>query len=103
MVNMKMSKEEAKEQTLLDEPKQEEYPFGLCISLDDESLQKLGIKEIPKVGAEYTFEAKAVVTRTSSSSDTQGEDESTISLQITDLDFGADTDDKSPAAMLYGK
>lgn len=51
LVSMKRTKKDRKkhnsEHAIGDESK---FPFGLSISLDDESLEKLGIKTLPKVG-----------------------------------------------------
>lgn len=43
------------------------YPFGLEISLDDASLKKLGIGELPAVGTYVKLRASARVTNVSSS------------------------------------
>lgn len=43
LVNMKMSREEAKEYNTIDSPDNgPQYPYGLCIDLNDDSLEKLG-------------------------------------------------------------
>lgn len=67
-----------------------EYPYGCCISLDDESLKKLGLDgDMPSVGEMVHFGAIAKVT---SASMHQSIDESgaakeccRIELQITDM------------------
>ena len=63
LIDMKLtaeSKPEAK--TLLSaEADRPEYPYGLRISLDDESLTKLGMSELPTVDAEFTLEALTCV------------------------------------------
>lgn len=101
MINMKMTKEETKEYT--DDPSPAdapEYPYGLSIDLDDGSMEKLGITELPKVGDEMTITAKVVVTSTSSY-DTQGGDpEKRVCLQITDMEMSATRADT--ASVLYG-
>ena len=89
MINMKMSKKEAQEEmqpTAADAP---EYPYGLTISLDEESMAKLGITELPKVGATMTLTAQVSVCGTSQYSTQGGEDESNLSLQITDMELSA--------------
>ena len=64
-----------------------DYPYGLCIHLDKEELDKLGITELPKIGIEMMLEVKAKVTRVSvSQSAVEGADEQTnVELQITDI------------------
>lgn len=66
-----------------------DYPYGLCIHLDKDELDKLGMgKSLPKVGAEYTWTVKATVTaaRQSVSTSTRGDDEYTsVDFQITDI------------------
>lgn len=101
MINMKMTKEETKEYTSLTPSGAPEYPYGLSIDLDDGSLEKLGITDLPKVGDEMTITAKVVVTSTSSY-DTQGGDpEKRVCLQITDMEVsGAPRADT--ASVLYG-
>lgn len=90
MVNMQMSAEEAKEYAscgeavAADAPR---YPYGLCVSLDDDSLAKLGITDLPKVGAKMTLTARVVVTSIGSSERQGGDAESRMELQITDMEL----------------
>lgn len=100
MVSMKMSREEAKEcceTVACDAP---EYPYGLCIDLNDDALDKLGLKALPAVGTVVMIQAQAIVTATSSNSTQGGEQEMRASLQITDMAVTAN-DSRSSAERLY--
>lgn len=105
LINMKMSREEAKEyapQAIDSEGP--EYPYGLCICLNDDSLEKLGITNLPKVGTEMMIMAKVKVTSTRAYSDKEGEAESSVDLQITDMEIQGNQTERnnSAATMLYG-
>jgi hypothetical protein len=81
------------------------YPWGLSISLDNESLEKLGI-EMPKVGAAMTLTARVTVTSCSARQydrDGKAEMQRDCSLQITDmaLETGGDSEDEGAADALY--
>jgi hypothetical protein len=85
MANLKMSSEEQQEY-LLAEPEKREYPYGLCVTLEEEELVKLGVQGLPAVGSVMTFTAKAVVVRVSQHEDDKSEGvERCVSLQITDM------------------
>lgn len=103
MVNMKMSREESGElgtdQAKVNRP---EYPYGLTIDLDDGSMEKLGITELPTVGSEMTIMAKVVVKSVSSNQYDGSEAESRMSLQITDMEVGGSSKANNAATMLYG-
>lgn len=101
-----MSKAEAKEEcggvpADDDLPK---YPYGLALYLDDETLAKLGITDLPKVGS--TMQAQITVTITGTSqratqSSKEGESLRTcVDMQITDMDFAPATA-KDLAKVLY--
>ena len=109
--NMAISAEEAAEQgygvqpTALgadeDTPK---YPYGLEISLDDESLKKLNITALPEVGYTFMISALATVTGGGMQLVQDGDDEKNLRLQITDMQLDAPPTDASKiAAQLYGK
>lgn len=104
LINMKQSAEEAKEYTepkAADAPK---YPWGLCITLNDDSLEKLGIDNLPAVDTEVTVIAKATVSRTSEYQTQGGESERSLDLQITDMQVGVDSDLLGRAVgALYGE
>jgi hypothetical protein len=104
LINMQQSAEEAKEYTdpkASDAPK---YPWGLCITLNDDSLEKLGIDALPAVDVEVTIIAKATVSRTSEYQTQGGESERSLDLQITDMQVGVGKDLLGRAQdALYGK
>jgi hypothetical protein len=84
LVDMKYTKAEAKamakEMAGYSTPA---YPWGLCIRLEKEDLDKLGITQLPQVGSEMHFGAVAEVTGVNQSA-RQGQDEETcVALQIT--------------------
>lgn len=103
MVNMKMSAEEAAEEYGVapaqagDAP---EYPYGLTLSLCDESLQKLGLSTLPAVGATMTLHAVVTVTSVSQNETQSGGVDRCVGLQITDMDLTGPARDL--AASLYG-
>lgn len=109
LINMAMSAEEAAEAypTTLATEKAEgpKYPYGLCLHLDDDALEKLGITEMPKVGDKLMLTAMVEVVGTSTNERQGGDEESCVDLQITDLAVG-DEDEPTkgnPVKALYGK
>ena len=107
LVNMAMSKEKAAEQSpsTLAEPEMPRYAYGLRIELDDDALEKLGITGLPKVGTEMMITANVCVCAIGSSDSQEGDAESHVSLQITDMALGDEDEPKgkrSPAKALYG-
>ena len=60
MINMQKAaeREEMPGEIEADEPR---YPYGLCISLGKDELEKLGITALPKVGTEMMIMAKCYV------------------------------------------
>jgi hypothetical protein len=81
-----------------------EYPYGCCISLDDETLEKLTLDgDLPQVGEMIHFEAMARVTSASMNerinSDGSKDNCCRIELQITDMGVigGEDETDKAEA------
>lgn len=106
MPNLAMTKEEAKSEYGV-EPSDDslpKYPYGLTLYLDDDTLKKLGITDLPKVGTSMPATITVMVTGTSqraTQSDKDGEKMHTcVDLQITDMDITVPT--KSAADVLYG-
>lgn len=87
-VDMKMSTKESKKMTepcaapSKDSPR---YPYGLCIDLNNESLDKLKMATLPDVGDEVTITAKARVQSVSERDSIDGDSSRSVSLQITKL------------------
>lgn len=79
------------------------YPWGLCLNLDDDALEKLEIDELPAVGATLTLAAKVTVQSVSSNQTEGGAERRQISLQITDLGLAAEGKKKSATSALYGE
>ncbi len=110
MQSMKLTPKEAKEEVSYDSPsKGPQYPYGLSISLDDEALAKLGIKDLPDVGQVMKLEALVKVC-SKSQYENQGGSDANLSLQITDMELESveeeaeeERDDRTPAQKIYGK
>lgn len=101
MVNMKskVEREGMPGEVEADEPR---YPYGLCISLGKDELEKLGITSLPTVGAAMNLMARATV-KSVSSYETQGEGaDMRVELQITDLEIGQASASTDAASALYG-
>jgi hypothetical protein len=66
-----------------------QYPYGLCISLDKDELDKLGMKTLPKIGTEFHGEFIGCVTRLSevAGNGMNGGEDRSMSIQITMLDM----------------
>jgi len=58
------------------------YPYGACISLDTDELDKLGIKNLPTVGDEYNIMAVGNVTAVRMNSYEKSGEERGITIQI---------------------
>ena len=89
LVNMKKEPEgkEKPEDTMGGD--EELYPYGLSLHLDDDTLEKLGLKSLPVVGSTMTLQAKVRVTGTNADEKRDGDVEGSLRLQITDMELGA--------------
>lgn len=84
----------------MDGEEKEEYPCGLCITLDNESLAKLGIDELPEIGEEMSFSIKTKV-KSSMEHEDETSEHKCLTLQITDMGYSKPR--KSAASVLYDK
>lgn len=103
LTNMKLSPKEAKTMLGCCEPEQGDgpaYPYGLSISLNDDTLKKLGMDAMPEIGAKMQLMAVVEVTSTSQYNQQSGTDKN-VSLQITDMALASPGAD--PASKMYGK
>src|SRR3990167_3559438 len=109
MVSMKMSKSlknESMALTVAGGPEQE-YPYGLTLSLNTDSLKKLGMDELPAVGAGCIVHGLGKVTRVGESASENDKDQN-VEIQITRLsitphDDGHDDDGHDDLKKGYAK
>lgn len=64
-------------------PGGDDYPWGLRLSLDAGTLDKLGLTKLPKVGATLRLECKAKVVAVSQNA-SEAQTQKSVELQITD-------------------
>lgn len=75
------------------------YPYGLKLYLDAKSIAKLGLKELPKVGAKMHLEATVEVCDISmNESQLYGENKS-MGIQITDMSLGKGDESSEDSSM----
>lgn len=64
-----------------------DYPYGMCLMIDKDELDKLGMTELPEVGDELNITAIAKVTQVRQSAVEGQDDESSISIQIMKMEL----------------
>lgn len=64
----------------------DEYPYGLRINLDNDAIDKLGLKKLPNVGTTMRLEASVRVVEVSQNS-RQDRDHRRVELQIEKMDL----------------
>lgn len=67
----------------------EVYPYGLSINLDEEVMEKLDLKALPKAGAKMTLTAEVSVKSVEQRESSEGGNRRSMTLQITAMDLGA--------------
>lgn len=104
LVNMKLPAEKASGAEAPCAPDAGEgprYPWGLSLSLDNDSLEKLGIDALPDVDDEMLVMARVKVTRVSAVDTADGGKQRDVALQITDMQLAGK---RVPTAdVLFGK
>jgi hypothetical protein len=105
LISMELSAAEAKQETMPTESEAPKYPWGLCITLDDDALKKLGIDKLPDIGSKMRIVAVADVSAVRSYAEQGGEADTSVDLQITEMAIDAAADDtmQRAAGALYGK
>lgn len=98
--SMKLSKKDQKEIEAVEyEPP--EYPYGLSIHLDNESVKKVGASSL-KVGDEVMIVAKATVKSMSSHESEKRAKDTSVDLQITEMAVDAEKSTADKAAKMFG-
>jgi hypothetical protein len=77
----------------------ERYPYGLRIDLNNDVMQKLGLKSLPKTGTEVYLTACAKVVSTAVN-DRDGKTEKRMELQITSMEI--DEEEESAEDAIFG-
>ena len=97
MVDMKRTPAEVAESTSpISAMDANEYPYGLCICLCNDELEKLGLTDLPAVGDMLHIHAMAKVTSVSSNDTGAGENRR-VELQIVAM-VGEDEDEENEAS-----
>lgn len=104
MVSMKMSKKEAEKMSKPSKMDAPEYPYGLCLHLEKEEIEKLGLGT-PKAGSKLMFHAMVEVKSVTVSDRADDKGYKSMELQITDMEMakGGDMNNEDVAKSLYGK
>lgn len=80
-----------------------QYPYGLRIELNNESLDKLDVGDMPTIGDRFTVTCTVEVCGCSSHTERDGDENRSLSLQITKMAMVPVATQKSTAEKLYAK
>lgn len=84
LIDMK-TKSEAQRSTLVAPEMREEYPYGLRLTLDNDTLAKLGMSELPAIDSEFKLMALCCVVSVHQSERSDGEPHRSVELQIEQM------------------
>jgi hypothetical protein len=101
--NMEMDKKETKEAMMpvpSDAKYMPQYPYGLCLNLGNDSLEKLDIP-LPAVGSELILMTKVKVVSASMQENQNKEKNMSAGLQITDMALEPVKNRKETSKILY--
>lgn len=82
------------------------YGGGLCLYLNEDQCEVLGISKALRPGTQVTIRAQALVTTSSASLERDGDDKGddlSLSLQITDMGMDVGGVLRNAADILYGE
>lgn len=92
LVSMKKSKVEVKKESMggccSPSYDSDAYPYGLRLDLNNDSLDKLKMDDLPKVGKTVKITAEASVERVEESTSSKGVPRRSVALQITKMKVG---------------
>ena len=100
IVNMKSDTDDS-----VSEYKPPTYPGSLCLYLDEDQCEALGISKALTPGTQLTLSALALVVSATESLERDGDDagnDVSLSIQITDLGIEVSGTARNAAAELYG-
>lgn len=101
MIDLKRTAKELKKDGTKESYKPPEYNHGTQIRLENEELDKLGMKDLPEIGYEGTVKAKVkVIYARQSASEENGEDRC-VELQIVAMDLKIDDSDDDNEEMSH--
>jgi hypothetical protein len=90
MQDMKRTKAERKADTELNKAPVDDYPYGLRVHLDNATMEKLGIKSLPKVGSKLHLHAHAHVVSAEERSHEGGKKHRSVSLELRKMELAAE-------------
>lgn len=86
MINMKLPHKESVSLADCCVSERQEYPYGLALQLNSETLAKLGMNDLPDVGTVLTLHARVEVVSVSQYEQQDGQNRE-VGLQITDMEL----------------
>ena len=101
MVSMKMSPKEVKAMEPTISETKPEYPYGLRISLNKESMEKLGMS-LPGIGDKVSIQAVGEIVAFSQY-ESDGHKNKSCDIQIEELQIGSKKEEKDASKSLYGE
>jgi len=98
--NMKLAPQERGTVCAEIKPEEPRYPYGLSLHLEEDSMEKLGLDDLPAVGTVLLLKARVKVESVSVREHSGSDKTRNMGLQITAKDLG---EDKGEDGGIFGK